>query len=105
QLPHFINSSLPDHERITAQQIDSYFRQELIYKRNERMGRRITELLEGNPGQAFFFAFGAGRERNHHGYDTGALFKSGECPSGMVTSLISRKFIKKDILPLWYRGF
>ncbi|KAK6484416.1 metalloprotease TIKI2, partial [Huso huso] len=60
QLPHFINSSLPDHERITAQQIDSYFRQELIYKRNERMGRRITELLEGNPGQAFFFAFGAG---------------------------------------------
>ncbi|MBN3284930.1 TIKI2 Metalloprotease, partial [Polyodon spathula] len=59
QLPHFINSSLPDHERITAQQIDSYFRQELIYKRNERMGRRITELLEGNPGQAFFFAFGA----------------------------------------------
>ncbi|MGH0160135.1 UNVERIFIED_CONTAM: hypothetical protein FKN15_068520 [Acipenser sinensis] len=81
RLPHFINSSLPDHERITAQQIDSYFRQELIYKRNERMGRRITELLEGNPGQAFFFAFGAGRERNHHGYNTGALFKSGECPS------------------------
>ncbi|XP_066548443.1 metalloprotease TIKI2 [Amia ocellicauda] len=60
QLPHFINSSLPDHERITAQQIDSYFRQELIYKRNERMGRRITAMMEGSPGQSFFFAFGAG---------------------------------------------
>ncbi|MBN3322853.1 TIKI2 Metalloprotease, partial [Atractosteus spatula] len=60
QLPHFVNSTLPDHERITAQQIDSYFRQELIYKRNERMGRRVTELMESSPGQTFFFAFGAG---------------------------------------------
>uniref|UniRef100_A0A8C4X7L0 Metalloprotease TIKI n=1 Tax=Erpetoichthys calabaricus TaxID=27687 RepID=A0A8C4X7L0_ERPCA len=60
QLPLFVNSTLRDHEKVTAQQIDSYFRQELIYKRNERMGRRVTALMEKNPGQGFFFAFGAG---------------------------------------------
>ncbi|XP_030640227.1 metalloprotease TIKI2 [Chanos chanos] len=60
QLPHFINSSLLDHERSTAQQIDSYLRQELIYKRNERMARRVSSLLQRNPAQSFFFAFGAG---------------------------------------------
>lgn len=61
QLPHFINSSLPAHDRMTAQQIDSYFRQELIYKRNERMARRVASLLQRNPNQTYFFAFGAGK--------------------------------------------
>ncbi|KAM9763110.1 metalloprotease TIKI2 isoform 2-T2 [Menidia menidia] len=60
QLPHFINSSLPANDRLIAQQIDSYFRQELIYKRNERMARRVSVLLQRNPNQTFFFAFGAG---------------------------------------------
>lgn len=60
QLPQFINSSLPAHDRITAQQIDHYFRQELIYKRNERMARRVSALLQRNPNQTYFFAFGAG---------------------------------------------
>ncbi|XP_031413208.1 metalloprotease TIKI1 isoform X2 [Meleagris gallopavo] len=60
QVPNFINATLPAHERITAQEIDSYFRQELIYKRNERMGRRVKELLEEYPDKSFFFAFGAG---------------------------------------------
>ncbi|XP_051963983.1 metalloprotease TIKI2 isoform X1 [Xyrauchen texanus] len=60
QLPHFINSSLPAHERLTAQQIDRYLRQELIYKRNERMARRVSALLQRSPTQSFFFAFGAG---------------------------------------------
>ncbi|GLD72699.1 metalloprotease TIKI2-like protein, partial [Lates japonicus] len=60
-LPHFINSSLPAHDRMTAQQIDSYFRQELIYKRNERMARRVSALLQRNPNQTYFFAFGAGK--------------------------------------------
>ncbi|TRY99777.1 hypothetical protein DNTS_029699, partial [Danionella cerebrum] len=59
QLPHFINSSLPAHERLTAQQIDRYLRQELIYKRNERMARRVSSLLQRNPAQSYFFAFGA----------------------------------------------
>uniref|UniRef100_A0A672HNE2 Metalloprotease TIKI n=1 Tax=Salarias fasciatus TaxID=181472 RepID=A0A672HNE2_SALFA len=60
QLPHFINSSLPAHDRTTAMEIDSYFRQELIYKRNERMARRVSALLQRNPNQTYFFAFGAG---------------------------------------------
>ncbi|XP_063278960.1 metalloprotease TIKI1 isoform X3 [Prinia subflava] len=60
QVPNFINATLPAHERITAQEIDSYFRQELIYKRNERMGRRVKDLLEEHPDKSFFFAFGAG---------------------------------------------
>ncbi|XP_004949379.1 metalloprotease TIKI1 isoform X3 [Gallus gallus] len=60
QVPNFINATLPAHERITAQEIDSYFRQELIYKRNERMGRRVKDLLEEYPNRSFFFAFGAG---------------------------------------------
>ncbi|KAM6036335.1 metalloprotease TIKI1-like isoform 3-T3 [Theristicus caerulescens] len=60
QIPNFINATLLAHERITAQEIDSYFRQELIYKRNERMGRRVKDLLEEYPDKSFFFAFGAG---------------------------------------------
>ncbi|XP_068599736.1 metalloprotease TIKI2 [Brachionichthys hirsutus] len=66
QLPHFINSSLPAHDRLTALQIDSYFRQELIYKRNERMARRVSALLQRNPNHAFFFAFGAGHFLGNH---------------------------------------
>ncbi|XP_056108319.1 metalloprotease TIKI2 [Rhinichthys klamathensis goyatoka] len=66
QLPHFINSSLPAHERLTAQQIDSYLRQELIYKRNERMARRVSALLQRSPTQRFFFAFGAGHFLGNH---------------------------------------
>ncbi|XP_018418870.1 PREDICTED: metalloprotease TIKI1 [Nanorana parkeri] len=60
QVPNFINSSLPPQERITAQEIDNYFRLELIYKRNERMGKRVKDLLEEFPEKSFFFAFGAG---------------------------------------------
>uniref|UniRef100_A0A3P9ME39 Metalloprotease TIKI n=1 Tax=Oryzias latipes TaxID=8090 RepID=A0A3P9ME39_ORYLA len=66
QLPHFINRSLPAHDRVTAQQIDSYFRQELIYKRNERMARRVSALLQRNPNQTYFFAFGAGHFLGNH---------------------------------------
>ncbi|CAH2293489.1 metalloprotease TIKI1 [Pelobates cultripes] len=60
QVPNFINATLPIQERITAQEIDNYFRQELIYKRNERMGHRVKNLLEEFPDKSFFFAFGAG---------------------------------------------
>ncbi|XP_029002339.1 metalloprotease TIKI2 [Betta splendens] len=66
QLPHFINSSLPAHDRTTALQIDSYFRQELIYKRNERMARRVSALLHRSPNQTYFFAFGAGHFLGNH---------------------------------------
>uniref|UniRef100_A0A7N9CYI6 Metalloprotease TIKI n=1 Tax=Macaca fascicularis TaxID=9541 RepID=A0A7N9CYI6_MACFA len=60
QLPNFINTTLPPHEQVTAQEIDSYFRQELIYKRNERMGKRVMALLRENEDKICFFAFGAG---------------------------------------------
>ncbi|KAK9975460.1 hypothetical protein ABG768_023500 [Culter alburnus] len=60
QVPNFKNVTLPASEQVTAQEIDSYFRQELIYKRNERMGRRVKALLEEQPDKSFFFAFGAG---------------------------------------------
>ncbi|KAM4642773.1 metalloprotease TIKI2 [Discoglossus pictus] len=60
QLPKFINTTLPPHEQVTAQEIDIYFRQELIYKRNERMARRVMALLRENKDRSFFFAFGAG---------------------------------------------
>ncbi|KAF3702182.1 Metalloprotease TIKI1 [Channa argus] len=60
QVPNFNNVTLPPSEQVTAQEIDSYFRQELIYKRNERMGRRVKALLEEHPDKSFFFAFGAG---------------------------------------------
>ncbi|XP_053558726.1 metalloprotease TIKI1-like [Bombina bombina] len=60
QVPNFINSTLPPQERTIAQEIDNYFRQELIYKRNERMGKRVKDLLEQFPEKSFFFAFGAG---------------------------------------------
>ncbi|KAF5909494.1 metalloprotease TIKI1, partial [Clarias magur] len=59
QVPNFNNVTLPPSEQITAQEIDSYFRQELIYKRNERMGKRVKDLLEEHPDKSFFFAFGA----------------------------------------------
>ncbi|XP_063336772.1 metalloprotease TIKI1 [Pelmatolapia mariae] len=60
QVPNFNNVTLPPNEQATAQEIDSYFRQELIYKRNERMGKRVKALLEEHPDKSFFFAFGAG---------------------------------------------
>ncbi|XP_075999430.1 metalloprotease TIKI1 [Genypterus blacodes] len=60
QVPNFNNVTLPPSEQVTAQEIDSYFRQELIYKRNERMGKRVRALLEEHPNKSFFFAFGAG---------------------------------------------
>ncbi|XP_063795658.1 metalloprotease TIKI2 isoform X2 [Pseudophryne corroboree] len=60
QVPNFINTTLPTNDQVTAQEIDLYFRQELIYKRNERMARRVMGLLRENQDKSFFFAFGAG---------------------------------------------
>lgn len=45
----------------TARYIDEYFRGELIVKRNKRMSQRVLQLLNTNPEQSFFFAFGAGK--------------------------------------------
>ncbi|KAL2301887.1 hypothetical protein Nmel_011288 [Mimus melanotis] len=43
KVPNFINTTLPPHEQVTAQEIDSYFRQELIYKRNE--GAQVPNFI------------------------------------------------------------
>ncbi|ROT78130.1 putative metalloprotease TIKI1 [Penaeus vannamei] len=59
QVPHLGNSSLPPVDAATATHIDEYFREELIYRRNQRMGERVVEILKANPDQSFFFAFGA----------------------------------------------
>ena len=45
---------------VLAEDIDAYFKNELIYHRNERMAKRVNDLLKENPDQSFFFAFGAG---------------------------------------------
>lgn len=54
------NSSLKELEIQTTQEIDKYFRTELIFKRNEIMAKRVIELLQKYPERNFFFAFGAG---------------------------------------------
>ncbi|XP_077331543.1 metalloprotease TIKI1 isoform X1 [Lithobates pipiens] len=103
QVPHILNSSLPLHERITAKEIDIYFRQELIYKRNERMGRRVKNLLEEFPEKSFFFAFGAGHFMGNntvievlrrYGYDVhhtpaGRSITSGKSRKGPSSSKLS----------------
>ncbi|XP_033637001.1 metalloprotease TIKI1-like [Asterias rubens] len=60
QVPNILNSTLGPYEISLAQEIDEYFREELIYKRNRRMASRVKEILDLYPDKSFFFAFGAG---------------------------------------------
>ena len=55
------SSSARDLEMQRTREIDAYFRTELIVKRNERMAKRVIELLNKYPERNFFFAFGAGK--------------------------------------------
>ncbi|XP_021236783.1 metalloprotease TIKI1 isoform X1 [Numida meleagris] len=118
QVPNFINATLPAHERITAQEIDSYFRQELIYKRNERMGRRVKDLLEEYPDKSFFFAFGAGHFMGNNtvidvlrreGYDVehtpaGQAINNGKLPKTLLafssSSPAHRPYVVSQELPV-----
>jgi len=59
-----------------TRQINDYFRNELIDKRNRRMAVRIDHLLTDRPELSFFFAFGAGI--SHSGSSGG----SGICSLG-----------------------
>lgn len=59
-VPAITNWTLSEEDAAFAKNIDHYFRQELIYNRNMRMGNRVAQLIEKNPGQSLFFAFGAG---------------------------------------------
>lgn len=45
---------------IAVSEINLYFREELIVKRNLRMAERVVRLLQTHPNKSFFFAFGAG---------------------------------------------
>ncbi|XP_071439062.1 metalloprotease TIKI1-like [Hetaerina americana] len=60
KLPQFSNGTYQATEEGTAKVIDKYFREELINKRNLRMGKKVAALLRDNPDKSFFFAFGAG---------------------------------------------
>lgn len=60
------SSSLRDLELQKTREIDKYFRTELIFKRNERMAKRVIELLKKYPERNFFFAFGAGHFLGNH---------------------------------------
>lgn len=43
-----------------ARKLDEYLKEELLYKRNQRMAKRVLKLIEEAPKKKFFFAFGAG---------------------------------------------
>ncbi|XP_068725786.1 metalloprotease TIKI homolog isoform X1 [Montipora capricornis] len=60
------NSSSLELEIQRTHEIDAYFRTELIVKRNERMAKRVIELLNKHPERDFFFAFGAGHFIGNH---------------------------------------
>lgn len=66
QFPSLVNTSLPPHDLQTAKMIDSYFRNELIHKRNRRMASRVGDLIRSHPKRSFFFAFGAGHFMGNH---------------------------------------
>lgn len=66
QVPTIKNVTLAPYEKLMAKKIDDYFRQELIFKRNLRMGQRVLELLIAHPDKSFFFAFGAGHFLGNH---------------------------------------
>ena len=65
------NSTTETSEYEKTQEIDRYFRTELIFKRNERMAKRVMELLKTYPERNFFFAFGAGKYINSHSSSQG----------------------------------
>ena len=47
-------------DRQIATEIDTYFREQMIFQRNKRMAERVIDLLVKQPKTSFFFAFGAG---------------------------------------------
>lgn len=60
QLFNFINIIFLLYEQVMVQEIDSYFCQEFIYKRNECMGKRVMVFLWENEDKICFFVFGVG---------------------------------------------
>ncbi|KRY90481.1 Metalloprotease TIKI2 [Trichinella pseudospiralis] len=59
-VPNVNNNSRSTEDAAGTEDINAYFREELIKKRNVRMANRVIRLLNANPEKSFFFAFGAG---------------------------------------------
>ncbi|KRZ68448.1 Metalloprotease TIKI2 [Trichinella papuae] len=59
-VPNVDNNSRSAEDAAGTEDINAYFREELIKKRNVRMANRVIGLLHANPEKSFFFAFGAG---------------------------------------------
>ncbi|XP_016112652.1 metalloprotease TIKI1-like, partial [Sinocyclocheilus grahami] len=102
QVPSFKNATLPASEQVTAQEIERYFRQELIYTRNERMGRRVRALLEEQPDNSFFFAFGAGQSPRDApgccGFEVPS-FKNATLPaSEQVTAQEIERYFRQELI-------
>lgn len=55
-----VNNISQQQQHSLQEEMDRYFKEELILKRNVQMGRRITHLLRSDPNNSFFFALGAG---------------------------------------------
>jgi len=67
QVPLLTSSTeLSREEEQISEEINTYFREHLIHRRNRRMGARVVELLLNNPGTGFFFVFGAGHFVGNH---------------------------------------
>lgn len=97
-VPAISNWTLSEEDAAFAENIDLYFRQELIYNRNMRMGSRVAQLVQKNPGQSLFFAFGAGHFLGNntvldfvqaHGFEVEHLSVSAKIPKSK-----SKKSIK-----------
>ncbi|XP_023228655.1 metalloprotease TIKI1-like [Centruroides sculpturatus] len=58
QLPKLTNMTSEDMD--VARDMEHYFRDEFIYKRNKKIGDRVIQLILNHPNETFFFAFGAG---------------------------------------------
>ncbi|PIK37108.1 putative metalloprotease TIKI1 [Apostichopus japonicus] len=60
QIPNILNSTMSETDLRLAEEIDRYFVDELINKRNQQMASRVKEIVESKSNQSFFFALGAG---------------------------------------------
>lgn len=59
-------TNMTSEDMDVARDMEHYFRNELIYKRNKRIGDRVIQLLLNHPNETFFFAFGAGHFVGNH---------------------------------------
>ncbi|RWS14582.1 metalloprotease TIKI2-like isoform X2 [Dinothrombium tinctorium] len=62
QVPSLLHSSLEESakDKESIQRLEEYFRNELVIKRNMKMGKKVIEILDSDMERSYFFAFGAG---------------------------------------------